>query len=205
MSIDAHVHQWIAPEREGGPTVLALHGTGGDENDLVPLVRSLAPGAGILSPRGAVLEHGAPRFFRRLAEGVFDLPDLALRTETLADFIDAAARHYEFSLGSLYAVGYSNGANMAASLLLARPAVLAGGVLLRAMLPFEPKHPVELQGKKVLLSGGSRDRMIPRAGTLRLNEVLEQSGAEVRLIWQEAEHGLVGGDLDSAADFLGSL
>ena len=205
MSMSAHVHRWIAPLAPGAPTLLALHGTGGDENDLVPLVRSLLPGAGILSPRGAVLEHGAPRFFRRLAEGVFDLPDLKLRTETLADFIEEAARTYGFSLESTYAVGYSNGANIAASLLLSRPAVIAGGVLLRAMLPFEPEQEVDLRGKRILLSGGARDRMIPRASTLRLSEVFQDSGADVRLVWQESEHGLVSGDLDAAGEFLASL
>src|SRR3954454_11430947 len=120
-----HVHRWVPAERPALPTLLMLHGTGGDESDLLPLGRQLVPGAGMLSPRGNVLEHGAPRFFRRLAEGVFDVEDLHRRTGELADFVEAAAERYGLSSESIYAVGYSNGANIAASMLLSRPSVLA--------------------------------------------------------------------------------
>src|SRR4026209_2924110 len=116
-------------------TLLLLHGTGGNERDLIPLGRELDPNASLLSPRGKILENGMPRFFRRLAEGVFDLEDLKARTHELADFVLAAAREYGFDAGRVFAAGYSNGANIAASSLLLRPGMLAGAVLLRPMVP----------------------------------------------------------------------
>ena len=203
-ALDLHVHKWVPATRGGLPTLLMLHGTGGDENDLLPLGRMLLPGAAMLSVRGNVLEHGAPRFFRRLAEGVFDLPDLRKRTEELANFLSAASLKYAFSPESLYAVGYSNGANIAASLLLSRPEVLAGGVLLRAMVPFEPEGAVpSLAGKRVLVSAGEMDQMIPPAGTLRLVELLGNAGAEVKLVWHPVSHGLTQGDVEAGQAFFG--
>jgi predicted esterase len=159
----------------------------------------------MLSPRGNVLEHGAPRFFRRLAEGVFDIPDLHRRTDELADFVEAASAEYGFALSRLYAVGYSNGANIAASMLLSRPAVLAGGVLLRAMVPYEPETPPQLAGKRVLISAGTMDQMISQAGTERLATMLREAGAEVELAWQQASHGLTQADVTAAQRFLGSV
>src|SRR5438046_1466021 len=120
-------------------TLLLLHGTGGNERDLIPLGRELDPNAALLSPRGKVLENGMPRFFRRLAEGVFDLEDLKYRTNELADFVAAAAQHYGFASDNLIAVGYSNGANIAAAMLLLRPEILHGAVLFRAMVLLVPK------------------------------------------------------------------
>ena len=119
-------------------TLLVLHGTGGDEHDLLPLGRAIAPGATLLSPRGKVLEHGKPRFFRRLAEGVFDVDDLKRRAAELGDFVGAAAAPYGFDTSRLTAVGFSNGANIASALLLLRPEVLSRAVLFRAMVPLEP-------------------------------------------------------------------
>ena len=203
-ALDLHVHRWEPAARPGLPTLLLLHGTGGDENDLVPLGRTLRPGAAMLSVRGNVLEHGAPRFFRRLAEGVFDIPDLHKRTGELADFIEASSARYGFPLESLHAVGYSNGANIAASVLLTRPSVLAGGVLLRAMVPFEGGSVPSMAGKRVLLSAGKFDQMIPRAGTERLAAILRDAGAEVELVWQQASHGLTQADVDVATAFLGA-
>jgi predicted esterase len=194
-ALDVHIHDWIPPERPGLPTLLLLHGTGGDEKDLLPLGRTLLPGAALLSVRGNVLEHGAPRFFRRLAEGVFDIEDLRRRTLELADFLDAAAERYGFSPELLYAVGYSNGANIAGSLLLTRPSVLAGGVLYRAMVPFEPKAVPSLAGKRVLISAGTLDQMISPKGTERLAAIMREGGAEVQLDWQPAGHGLTAGDI----------
>src|SRR5881394_3555931 len=133
------IHRYEPPAADAGPiTLLLLHGTGGDEHDLLPLGRVLLPGAGMLSPRGQVSEHGANRFFRRLAEGVFDQEDLARRTEALAAFVEAAARAYGFDRAGVVAVGFSNGANIAVSLLLRHPGVLRAAVLLRPMVPFEP-------------------------------------------------------------------
>src|SRR5919198_2481586 len=119
-------------------TLLLLHGTGGNERDLIPLGRELDPDASLLSPRGKVLENGMPRFFRRLAEGVFDLEDLTYRANDLADFVIAAAQHYGFAPDQLVAVGYSNGANVAAAVLLLRPEIIHRAILFRAMVPLIP-------------------------------------------------------------------
>jgi predicted esterase len=204
-ALDLHVHKWVPAEQTGLPTLLLLHGTGGDESDLLPLGRTLLPGSALLSPRGNVLEHGAPRFFRRLAEGVFDIEDLHRRTEQLSDFVDAASEHYGFPLDSLYAVGYSNGANIAASLLLSRPEVLAGGVLFRAMVPFEAAKVPSLKGKRALISAGRLDPMISQAGTERLASILRDAGAAVELEWQPTGHGLTPGDVKAGQRFLQSL
>jgi phospholipase/carboxylesterase len=204
-ALDLHVHRWIPAERPELPTLLLLHGTGGDEDDLLPLGRTLLPGAAMLSPRGNVLEGGAPRFFRRLAEGVFDIDDLHRRTDELADFVDAASTEYGIDPRSLYAVGYSNGANIAGSMLLSRPAVLAGGVLFRAMVPFEPIGVPTLSGKRVLISAGKMDQLISPAGTERLAAILRGAGADVDLEWQPTGHGLTAGDLEAAQRFFGVI
>jgi phospholipase/carboxylesterase len=201
-ALDLHIHRWQPPTTPHAPTLLLLHGTGGDENDLVPLATMVAPGAGWLSVRGNVLEQGMPRFFRRLAEGVFDLDDLHRRTQELGEFLDAASGAYGFSPDRLYALGFSNGANIAASLLLTRPSSLAGGVLIRAMVPFEPTMPTDLSGRAVLLSQGRQDPLIPAAGAERLAAILRTSGAEVELAWQAAGHGLTTGDVTVASRWL---
>jgi predicted esterase len=157
------VHRYFPGE--SGVTLLLLHGTGGDENDLVPLGRELAPGAAILSPRGKISEYGAARFFRRLAEGVFDHEDLVFRTHELAGFIEAAAEEYGLDLSRLVAAGYSNGANIAASLMLLHPGLLRAAILLRAMVPFEPEGKPDLSGMPVFLAAGRRDQMIPPQNT----------------------------------------
>jgi phospholipase/carboxylesterase len=204
-ALDVHVHDWIPAERPGLPTLLLLHGTGGDEKDLLPLGETLLPGAALLSVRGNVLEHGAPRFFRRLAEGVFDIEDLGRRTLELADFLEAAAERYGFSHESLYAVGYSNGANIAASLLLTRPSVMAGGALYRAMVPFESEEVPSLSGKRVLISAGTLDQMISAAGTERLAAIMKEAGAAVQLEWQPAGHGLTAGDVKAGQRFFQAI
>ena len=203
-ALDLHVHRWVAGTAPGSGTLLLLHGTGGDETDLLPLAQLVAPGAAVLSVRGNVLELGAPRFFRRLAEGVFDLNDLHRRTAELADFVEAAAGRYGFSPARLYALGFSNGANIAASLLLTRPALLAGGVLIRAMVPFEPEAAPSLAGRAVLLSQGRADPLIPTAGAERLADLLRSAGAGVEVAWQAASHGLVQGDVTAASRWLAS-
>jgi len=204
-ALDLHVHQWVPAERAGLPTLLMLHGTGGDENDLLSLGSTILPGAAMLSPRGNVLEQGAPRFFRRLAEGVFDIDDLHRRTDELADFVAAASEEHAIEARSLYAVGYSNGANIAASMLLSRPSVLAGGVLFRAMVPFEPPGTPQLSGKRVLISAGKLDQMISPAGTERLATILRGAGADVDLEWQPTGHGLTAGDVKAAQRFFGAV
>ena len=176
-------------------TLLLLHGTGGDENHLIPLGRELDPAAALLSPRGKVLENGYPRFFRRLAEGVFDLEDLKQRTDELADFVVAAAGHYHFDARKLVAVGYSNGANVAASILLRRPGVLPSAILLRAMVPFIPEEWPNLAGVRVWIAGGTQDMIVPRANTEQLVQILTAAGAEVTVRFFDAGHALTKAEL----------
>ncbi len=195
------VHEWV-PREAAKPVLLLLHGTGGDERDLLPLGADLLPGASLLSPRGAVLERGMPRFFRRLAEGVFDQADLAARTEELATFVRGAAEAYRFDPARVVAVGFSNGANIAASLLLKGTGVLAGGVLLRPMVPFEPASPPDLRGRQVLLAAGRHDPIVPLEQPERLRRLLAGAGAEATLEWRETGHGLVREDVDRARAWL---
>lgn len=176
-------------------TLLLLHGTGGDERDLLPLGRDLDRDAALLSPRGNVLEDNRRRFFRRLAEGVFDQEDLKRRTDDLADFVVAAAQQYGLDRSKLVAVGYSNGANIAASILLRRPEVLRTAILLRAMVPFELEKLPDLSGVRVWIGGGKQDTLIPRENTERLAEMLSDAGAEVTAHFFEAGHSLTSVEL----------
>jgi predicted esterase len=187
------------------PPLLLLHGTGGNEHDLLPIGHDLSPGSALLSPRGDVLEHGMPRFFRRLAEGVFDLADVEQRTHALADFIAAAAAQYHLDPSKLLAVGYSNGANIAASLLLLRPESLAGAALLRAMVVLEPKTSPDLSGKRILISSGRQDPLVPADHPLRLAERFRAAGAAVTLNLHAAGHGLTSADLIAAKKFIPPL
>ncbi|HET8631705.1 MAG TPA: VOC family protein [Thermomicrobiales bacterium] len=199
------VHQYVPATAARRPTLLLLHGTGGDETDLLDLGRALAPGAALLSPRGKVLEQGMPRFFRRLAPGVFDVADLHRRTEELADFVGAAANAYGFDAGDVVAVGYSNGANIAASLLLSRPGLLRAAVLFRPMVPFTPEAPADLTGTPVLLLAGRADPIVPAGEAERLAALLGDAGADVALHFQPGGHGLTQGDLRAAAEWLRRL
>jgi predicted esterase len=197
-----HVYQ--AAAHPGAPTVLLLHGTGGDEHDMLPLGR-LMPGANLLSPRGQVLEQGMPRFFRRLAEGVFDTDDLRRRASDLAEFVAAAAAHYRFDASRVVAMGFSNGANIASAVMLLHPGTLAGGVLLRAMVPLEPDPLPSLSGTRVLISNGEIDPIVPRAETERLARLLQRAGADVDVHWQPAGHQLMPGDFAVAKTWLQSI
>jgi predicted esterase len=179
------------------PTLLMLHGTGGNEHDLVGLAKSIAPGTAILSPRGRVLENGMPRFFRRLAEGVFDMEDLHARTAELADWIEAFCSEHGIADQPMVAVGFSNGANIAGSLLLSRPGLLAGAVLLRPMVPFVPEPLPSLVGTRVLISAGTHDQLMTPDESTRLEALLQSCGAEVELAWQEGGHGLMQSDLET--------
>jgi predicted esterase len=198
------VHHYQPGKTPASPTLLLLHGTGGNEQDLLPVAPQLMPDAGALSPRGKVLERGMPRFFRRLAEGVFDLEDLRLRTAELADFVVAAAAHHGFDAARVIAVGFSNGANIAASLVLLRPGLLQRAVLFRAMVPLVPDPPPSLPHTAVLISNGRTDPIVPLAETERLAALLRDAGAEVTLVWQAAGHHLVQEDLIRAREWLGS-
>jgi predicted esterase len=180
-------------------TLLLLHGTGGNENDLLPVGRAIAPGAALLSPRGRVLENGMPRFFRRLAEGVFDMEDLVARTHELSDFVAEAAKRYGFDAKRVVAVGFSNGANIAASMMLLRPDTLAGAVLLRPMVPFEPKTPPDLRGRRALVAAGKADPIVKPENSERLAAILREAGADVTLHWSPGGHTLDRADLSAAA------
>lgn len=201
--IDTFVHRFEPAATDGpGAVLLLLHGTGGDENDLVPLAGMLAPGAAWLSPRGNVRENGMPRWFRRVAEGVFDEDDLRARTEELAGFVGAAARHYGFEGRPVFAVGFSNGANIAAAMMLLHSGALAGGVLLRAMLPFRDMPAAELAGRPVWIGAGSADPMVPAGHPQRLADSLRDCGADVTLHVAESGHGLTMQDVEAARDWL---
>jgi predicted esterase len=195
-------HHFEAGTNPSAPPLLLLHGTGGDEHDLIPLGQKLSPGSPLLSPRGDVSEHGARRFFARLAEGVFDPAEVTRRTHALADFIAAAANHYRLDLARLTAVGFSNGANIAATLLLLRPETLAGAVLLRPMVVLEPKQLPDLKGKRVFISSGTVDPIVPADHPGRLAQMLRRAGADVTLQTPAASHGLVPADFSGARDFL---
>ena len=196
------IHVYQPPGSAEAPVLLLLHGTGGNEHDLVPLKDALMPDAGILSPRGQVLERGMPRFFRRLAEGVFDIEDLKQRTHDLAGFVGRAAAHYGFAAESVMAVGFSNGANVAASLLLLEPGVLGGAVLFRAMVPLVPDTMPRLPATPVLISNGERDPIVAPAETERLAALLRTAGADVTLAWQPAGHELTQPDVTQAREWL---
>ncbi len=198
MSINSFIHRYRGSSHPHEHTLLLLHGTGGDENSLVKIGEQLVAGARMLSPRGKVLENGAPRFFRRLAEGVFDQEDLVARTHELADFVQAASGEYEFPLSSVIAVGYSNGANIAASLMLLHPGLVQRAVLFRAMLPFQPETPPDLHGTSVLLLAGRYDNLIPAASVEALGSTFETAGANVSLNWQPTDHRLTPADLSAA-------
>ncbi len=196
------IHVYQPSATPGAPTLLLLHGTGANEHDLLPLAPELLPEAGILSPRGKVLENGRPRFFRRLAEGVFDLDDLRARTAELAEFVAAAAAHYHFDPSDVVACGFSNGANIAASLVLLLPGVLARAVLFRAMVPLVPYPLPSLPRTPVLVSNGRADPIVAQAETERLAALLRGAGADVTLAWQAAGHHLVQEDLTGAREWL---
>ena len=196
------IHVFHPPSTPEAPVLLLLHGTGGHERELLPLAELLAPGAGVLSPRGKVLERGMPRFFRRLAEGVFDIPDLKLRTQELADFIAEAAATYAFSTRTLIAVGFSNGANIAGALLLLRPEVLGGAILLRAMVPLTPDTLPQIPGTPVLISNGRMDPLVSAEETEHLAALLRSAGATVTVAWQGAGHELTESDVTTAREWL---
>ncbi len=179
---------------ESGITLLLLHGAGGDENDLVPVGRGLAPGAALLSPRGKVLEHGMPRFFSRPGPEGFDHAEIRQRAEELAGWVRWAAGHYGLDAARIHALGYSNGANMAAALLLLAPELLTGGCLLRARAILKPEEGRDLTGRNILIAAGQSDAVIPVEGARELAENLRDAGANVDLVVQNAGHDLTPAD-----------
>jgi phospholipase/carboxylesterase len=203
MSVPTFTHRFEPGTRPEATPLLLLHGTGGNENDLLALGRAVAPDAALLSPRGKVLEHGMPRFFRRLAEGVFDQDDVRRRANELADFVeDAITRH---GITTPMALGYSNGANIAAAMLLLRSEVLSGAILLRAMVPLAAAPPVDLAAKPVLIISGAQDRIVAAENATRLTDLLRASGAAVEHRVLPAGHGLSPTDATMAQQWLRKL
>jgi phospholipase/carboxylesterase len=192
----SHIHRW-----EPGTdqlTVLALHGTGGDENDLLPLVKMLHPTANVLSPRGKVLEGGMPRFFRRIAMGVFDIEDLKARAQDLLTFVDEAADEYGFHREKVVVAGYSNGANIAGGMLFMSPGAFAGAALFHAMKPFDPEGAIDLAETPVFLSGGRMDPIIPAPQTEALGALLTSAGANLTMFWGPGGHELTNPEVEAA-------
>lgn len=193
-------HRFVPGERSG--TLLLLHGTGGNEDDLIPLAERVAPGFNLLSPRGKVIEDGMPRFFRRLAPGVFDEQDLIERTHELAEFIGQALNHYDLQKDRIGALGYSNGANIAATLLLLHPGVLSAAGLLHAMVPLRPQRLPDLAGVPVLMTAGRSDPIVPNQQTKELAEMLENAGANLKLHWGTGGHQIDVEELDEVSRWL---
>jgi predicted esterase len=196
------VHRFVPGTRPGAVPLLLLHGTGGNEDDLLSLGRALAPDAPLLSPRGQVLENGMPRFFRRLAEGVFDVEDLKFRANQLATFVSRAREVYRLGNTAPLGVGFSNGANIAAALLLLHLGSLSGGVLFRPMVPLVPDPLPRLHQVRVLIAAGRRDPIANPEQSQALAELLTQAGAEVTLHWSEAGHNLIREDLEAGEQWM---
>jgi predicted esterase len=197
------IHRFLpAEDSSHDETLVVLHGTGGDENDLIGIGQAIAPGAAIVSPRGNVLEAGAPRFFKRLAEGVFDPKEVRSRAEELARFIRGAVITYRLDSARVFALGYSNGANIASTVMLVEPGILQGAILFRPMLVYEPSEQSDLTGSAVFISAGRMDPIVPVASVEQLAELFESAHAEVTLKWQLAGHNLVPGEVREAADWL---
>lgn len=205
MQVHDFTHEYVPATTASGLTLLLLHGTGGDEQSLLTLGAQLAPGAALLSPRGQVMEGPNPRFFRRKAEGVFDMEDLIFRTHELAGWIEVAAREYGIDPDSIIALGYSNGANIAASVMLLHPEVLRRAVLLRPMVPLVPQQAPDLSGAEVLIEAGIVDPLIPLPQAERLATLLEGYGAAVTFQKQPTDHRLTQADLDVAQKWLQSV
>ena len=197
------IHEFVPGT--SGRTLLLLHGTGGNEHDLIPLGRELDPNAALLSPRGQILENGMPRFFRRLAEGVFDVEDLKQRTNELADFVINATERYEIDMKNIIAVGYSNGANIAASMLLLRPEILPAAILFRAMVPLVPENLPDLSSVRVWMGAGNQDPIIPTSETQRLAQLLRRAGADVTIRFANADHRLTNAEVETAKDWIQEL
>lgn len=197
---ETFIHRFVPGKSKR--TLLILHGTGGNEDDLLPVGRMLDPESSLLSPRGKVLENGAPRFFRRLREGVFDEEDVIRRANELADFVTAAVAENSLDAGNVIAVGYSNGANIASAMMLLRPEILRGAILLRGQVPLIPEKLPDLSGKAVLLSSGKLDPIIDADNASSLVQLLTKAGASVTHLWQPVGHELSRNDLDAAREWL---
>ncbi|RJE86095.1 alpha/beta hydrolase [Paenibacillus sp. 1011MAR3C5] len=194
-------HLFTKGTNPNAPVLLLLHGTGGTERDLLPLAERLSPASSVLSVRGNVLENGMPRFFRRLAEGVFDIEDLIFRTQELNEFLDSAAAEYGFDRGNIVAVGYSNGANIAGSLLFHYKDTLKGAVLHHPMVPIRGVELPNMDGLPVFIGAGENDPICPPSETRDLEALLSGAGAEVATHWERYGHQLTGTEVAAAAEW----
>ncbi len=199
------IHRYLAATSAESRTLLLLHGTGGNENDLIPLGQAVLPGAAILSVRGRILENGMPRFFRRFQEGVFDLDNLREEAAALDQFLSTARSEYGIESSKLFAVGFSNGANMGHSLLSLHPESLAGGAFIRAMTTFPNNQLAGLEGKQVFLSSGRADSMVPVEDADYLAKQLQSGGATVEHYWTDAGHNLTRPEITAIAEWFASL
>jgi phospholipase/carboxylesterase len=195
------IHRFEPGTNPNGPTLLLLHGTGGNETDLLPLGRELTSW-NLLSPRGPVLENGMPRFFRRLREGVFDEEDVQRRANELTDFIGEAATQYGFDAGNVWALGYSNGANIAAATMMLRPEALRGAAMWRGMMPLSDAAPQDLSGRRALLLSGIDDPFAPRAAAQTLAAWLRTNGADITYTERAGGHSLQSADIEETRAWL---
>jgi len=196
-------HKYIPSSHPGNhSTLLLLHGTGGNENSLIPISELILPGAAVLSPRGNILENDMPRFFRRIAEGVFDMQDLKERTKELAKFIEESAKIYDFDTDSFIAVGYSNGANIALSVILTFPGLITKAILFHPMIPFVPTTPPDLSNTSILITAGTNDPIVDSDETNDLYTLLQSYGANIEIYWHELGHNLTSDELSRTAEFL---
>lgn len=187
------------------PTFLMLHGTGGNERDLLPLAGHIDPSASVLSVRGNVLENGMPRFFKRLAEGVFDMEDLAFRTKELYDFIGHASEKYGFDRSNVIAIGYSNGANIAGNLLFTYADALKGAILHHPMVPNRETELPDLNGTPVFIAAGTNDPICPAEESTDLEKLLQNAGAKVQLHWENNGHQLTMSEVEAAKAWYSKL
>ncbi|WP_438313080.1 alpha/beta hydrolase [Sporosarcina sp. FA9] len=187
------------------PTLLLLHGTGGNELQMLPIAEQVDGGASVLSVRGNVLENGMPRYFKRLAEGIFDEEDLIFRTKELNEFLDEAAQKYEFDRDNMVAVGYSNGANIAASLLFHYQNSLKGAILHHPMVPRRGMDLPDLSGKNVFIAAGTNDPICPPEESVELHKLFEKANANVELHWENRGHQLTGEEVEAASKWYSSL
>lgn len=199
------IHIFNKGKDDNKPTLLLLHGTGGNERDLLPLAERIDPDANVLSVRGNVSENGMPRFFRRLAEGVFDIEDLIERTRELNEFLNEAAEKYEFDRKNIVAIGYSNGANIAGSLLFHYDDALRGAILHHPMVPRRDIELPDLTGKNILITAGTNDPICPQEESVELKDLLEGAGAKVDIHWENHGHMLTYSELEAAKKWYENL
>jgi len=202
MSQDAYIHRSL-PGEPGSPLLFLFHGTGGDENQLIEFGHGLLPGATLVAPRGDVSESGAARFFRRTGEGVYDVEDLAARTEKMAGFVRAQTQAAKAT--PVVGLGYSNGANILASVIFADPSLFEAAVLMHPLIPFEPEVKGDLSGKRILITAGRRDPICPPEITVRLESYLRANGADVTVQWHEGGHEVRPSETEAARAFLAGI